>query len=60
VTDTYLDAYIEAASKYAQPHDHNADLPVKDSADDKSTCAGDKDPAKHISDSTKDMWKGKK
>jgi len=59
VTDTYLDAYIEAASKYAAPHDHNADLPVNDSADDKN-CAGSKDPAKHISDSTKDMWKGNK
>ena len=58
VTDTYLDAYIDAASKYATPHDHNTDLPVTDAAD--TTAGACKDPAKHISNSTKDLWKGTK
>ena len=53
VTDTYLDAYIEAAAKYSTTaaHDFNRDNlggatpPVNDAA-------------KHIADSTKNLWKG--
>ena len=60
VTDSYLDAYLDAAVKYAAPHDHNADLQITDAAGAAMPGAGCKDPAKHISDSTKDMWKGTK
>lgn len=57
MTDGYLDTYLEAASKYAgaAPHDHNKD--VKDGT---APTAPTIDPAKHIADSTKDLWKGTK
>ncbi len=53
VTDTYLEAYVDAASKYAATaaHDFN-----QDSTDAPVVAAVD--PAKHIADSTKDLWRG--
>lgn len=57
MTDNHLDIYLEAAAKYAGTavHDHNADvLPAGDKPPVKL------DPAKHIADSTKDLWKGTK
>jgi hypothetical protein len=51
VTDTYLEAYVDAASKYAAPaaHDFNQDG---------ASVVPATDPAKHIADSTKNLWKG--
>jgi hypothetical protein len=52
VTDSYLETYVDAASKYAAPHDYNADVQHADSA------PAANDPARHITDSTKDLWRG--
>ena len=55
VTDARLDGYLEAAGKFASRHDHNTS--VTDAGDPAKTKL---DPAKHIADSTKDLWKGTK
>jgi uncharacterized protein len=53
VTDIYLDAYIEAAAKYSATatHDFNHDNLG-------GAAPATSDAAKHIADSTKNLWKG--
>lgn len=57
VQDAYLEAYVDAAAKYAQPHDFNQSQTHV--ADGTTNPGATKDPAKHIAESTKDLWKGK-